>query len=93
MTDNVPPYSDVAGNPYATAGPGNRWSAIAIALGVFGAFLFPIIFCPAGLVVGCVAMGDDERLWLPAVLVPVAGLLGGLVLWISVFGQVSPFMG
>lgn len=89
MSDESP-YAD---HPYAASDPGNTFSLVAIALGVLGVAACPILFGPAALVLASMALARGERLWPAGVVAAVLGIVGGLVFWIVVYGQVAPFMG
>lgn len=88
MTDNQTPY--VGAYPIAAPSTGNTYSLVGMLLGVLGVAACPILFGPAGLFVSCVALMKGERLWPLAVGVSVVGIVGGLMLWIFVYGRVAP---
>lgn len=67
----------------------NTLSIIAIVLGVIALLILPIVFGPAGIICGVVAMNRKERLAKVGLIVAIAGTVLGFVvgfLFVSAFG-------
>ena len=93
-TDHIAPM-DSATWPYPTgqptAGSSNVLSIIGIVLGGI-AFLFcPILFGPAGLILGGIAMAKKERLAVVALIVSACGTVVGFVLGYLVWSATTPY--
>lgn len=93
-TDHIAP-ADSTTWPYSTepgaTGSSNVLSIIGIVMGGI-AFLFcPILFGPAGLILGGIAMARKERLAVVALIVSGCGMVVGFVLGFLVWSASTPY--
>ena len=89
------PGGPYPGGPYPGGGwrapgtaAGNRLSTIGIVLGAIAFVFFPIVFGPAGLILGAVAKSKGERLAVTAMVVSAAGLVVGMILGAIIYSSV-----
>lgn len=83
------PYGQPYVKPYgAVAKQSNTLSVIGIVLGAVAFLLLPPLFGLAGIVLGIIAMVRKERLGWVALVVSIAGLIGGMVIGAVVFSAV-----
>ena len=66
--------------PAPTQTTGNTLSIIGIVCGVLAVLILPIVFGPAGLVLGFIGRSKGERLSTIAIIVAAVGMVLGLVL-------------
>ena len=71
--------------PAPTQASGNTLSIIGIVCGVVAILFLPIVFGPAGLVLGFIGRSKGERLSTVAIIVAAVGMILGFVLGYLVF--------
>lgn len=74
------PYAAPTAHPAAAANPANTLSILGIVFGGIAFLLFPVLFGPAGLILGAVGLTKGEKLAPVALAVAGAGLVVGIVL-------------
>jgi hypothetical protein len=67
--------------------PGNTFSIIGLICGGIAFLFFPIIFGPAGLILGGIGMSRGEKLAVRAMVVSGAGFVLGMALGFLVFAS------
>ena len=84
--------------PGGSAGPsgqqpqtstGNTFSIIGIVCGAIAFLFFPIIFGPAGLILGAIGLSKKEKLAPVALAVAAAGLIGGMIIGAIAFNAAT----
>lgn len=77
--ENQPPPAPVFSAPRPTS-PGSTLSTIGIICGAIAFLFVPIVFGPAGLILGAVAKSKGEDKAVIAMIVSGAGLVGGMII-------------
>ena len=83
---NQPPPAPVFSAPRPTS-PGNTFSVIGIICGAIAFLLLPIVFGPAGLILGAVAKSKGEDKAVLAMIVSGLGLVVGMIIGALVYSS------